>query len=63
LIDSDAEGLIDKAEFEPRLTRLRDRVGRLEADAQRLQEEAAVEREVRLLVGRLEQFAAHVRTG
>jgi site-specific DNA recombinase len=63
LIDSYAEGLIDKAEFEPRLTRLRERVSRLEADAQRLQEEADVEREVRLLVGRLEQFAAQVRTG
>jgi site-specific DNA recombinase len=63
LIDSYAEGLIEKTEFEPRLTRLRARIGQLEVDAQRLQEEAEVEREARLLVGRLEQFAAQVRTG
>jgi site-specific DNA recombinase len=63
LIDSYAEGLIDKTEFEPRVTRLRERVGQLEVDAQRLQEEAEVEREVRVLVGRFEQFAAQVRVG
>src|SRR4051794_41914328 len=33
LIDSYAEGLIDKAEFEPRLSELRRRVAKLEAGA------------------------------
>jgi site-specific DNA recombinase len=63
LIDSYAEGLIDKTEFEPRVTRLRERIGRLEVEAQRLQEEAEVEHAVRLLVGRLEQCAAQVSAG
>jgi site-specific DNA recombinase len=63
LIDGYAEGLIEKAEFDPRVTSLRARVHQLEAQIQRLREAAAVEREARLLVGRLEQFAAQVRTG
>ncbi len=63
LIDSYADGLIDRAEFEPRVRRLRDRLHQLEADAWRLHEEEEVEREVRVLVGRLEQFAAQVHRG
>ena len=62
LIDGYAEGLIEKAEFDPRVTSLRTRVHQLEAQIQRLREAAAVELEARLLVGRLEQFAAQVRT-
>src|SRR5262249_33560837 len=42
LIDSYAESLIDKAEFEPRITRLRQRLARLEAQRQALAEEAAL---------------------
>jgi site-specific DNA recombinase len=38
LIDSYAEGLIDKAEFEPRITRLRQRLARLEEQRQALAE-------------------------
>ena len=36
LIDSYAEGLIDKGEFEPRVTRLRQRLARLEEQRQAL---------------------------
>src|SRR5215475_3556051 len=42
LIDSYAESLIDKAEFEPRITRLRQRLARLEEQRQALADEAAV---------------------
>jgi site-specific DNA recombinase len=63
LIDSYAEGLIDKSEFEPRVTRLRDRMQHLEAQLQRLVEEGELEEELRLVVGRLETFAANVQEG
>ena len=38
LIDSYAEGLIDKDEFEPRVTRLKERVAALEAQAKQVSE-------------------------
>src|SRR5712691_8943813 len=62
-IDSDAEGLIDKPEFEPRLTRLRQRIARLEEQHQQLADEAAVHAELQLIIGRLEDFAANVHRG
>jgi site-specific DNA recombinase len=58
-----AEGLIDKQEFEPRITRLRQRLTALEEQAQQLQDEAALHTELRLIIGRLEDFAAQVRDG
>lgn len=63
LIDSYAEGLIDKPEFEPRLTRLRQRIARLEEQRQQLADEAAVHAELQLIIGRLEDFAAKVYNG
>src|SRR5690349_18089441 len=46
LIDSYADGLIDKQEFEPRVTRKRERMQRLEEQRQHLKEEAEVEGEL-----------------
>jgi len=43
LIDSYADGLIDKQEFDPRVTRLRERMQHLEEQVQRLKEESKVE--------------------
>ena len=63
LIDSYAEGLIDKQEFEPRITRLRQRLTALEEQAQQLQDEAALHTELRRIIGRLEDFAAQVHDG
>ena len=63
LIDSYAEGLIEKHEFEPRITRLRQRLIALEEQAQQLQDEAALQTELRLIIGRLEDFAAQVDNG
>ncbi len=60
LIDSYTDGLIDKQEFEPRVSRIRERIGHLEEQLQRLNEELEVEEDLRLLVGRLETFAAKV---
>jgi len=61
LIDSYAEGVIGKAEFEPRLAGLRQRVARLEAEAVALQHAAEQTRSLQLVVGKLETFAALVR--
>jgi site-specific DNA recombinase len=63
LIDSYADGLIDKTEFEPRVTRMRERLQHLEEQVQHLKEESEVEEEVRLILGRLETFAARVKDG
>ncbi len=63
LIDSYADGLIDKQEFEPRVTRMRERMQHLEEQLQRLKEESEAEEELRLILGRLETFAAQVEEG
>lgn len=54
LIDVYADGYLEKSEFEPRLTRLKERVARLDARA---------EAELRLIIGRLQDFGARVRAG
>ena len=63
LIDSYAEGLIDKGEFEPRVTRLRQRLARLEEQRQALADEATLHGELQLIIGRLEDFAAKLHDG
>ena len=63
LIDSYADGLIDKQEFEPRVTRLRERMHHLEEQVQGLKEESEGEEELRLILSRLESFAAKVQDG
>jgi site-specific DNA recombinase len=63
LIDSYAESLIDKQEFEPRITRLRQRLARLEEQRQALADEAALHGELQLIIGRLEDFAAKLHGG
>src|SRR5262249_3081583 len=63
LIDSYAESLIDKHEFEPRITRLRQRLARLEEQRQTLAEEAVLHGELQLIIGRLEDFATKLHDG
>src|SRR5262249_60223593 len=63
LIDSYADGLIDKGEFEPRILRLRQRLARLEEQRQQLAEEATRHTELQLIIRRLEDFATKVRDG
>jgi site-specific DNA recombinase len=62
LIDSYAEGLIDKAEFEPRIARMRERLMQVEAQAQQVKDEASLERELTLILGCLDEFAARIKT-
>lgn len=60
LIDSYAEGLIEKEEFEPRITRLKERIATVSSQVQHLNDEATLHRELRLIIGRLEEFATRV---
>ena len=61
LIDSYAEGVIDRAEFEPRIASLKARLARLQTQRQTAAEAAEAERELRLVIGHLEEFAGKVR--
>jgi site-specific DNA recombinase len=63
LIDTYAEGFIEKPEFEPRIRHLRQRLTDLEQKAQALTDEAARQAELRLVITRLEEFATKVKDG
>ena len=57
LIDSYAEGLIEKGDFEPRITRLKERVAVMESQEQELKADASLQQELHLIIGQLEDFA------
>ena len=63
LIDSYAEGLIDKTEFEPRVAGMKKRLAELDAQVEKLNNEAELHRELKLIIGRLEEFAERVADG
>jgi site-specific DNA recombinase len=63
LIDSYADGLIDKQEFEPRILRLRRRIAQAEEQRQQLVDAATLQTELQLIIGRLEDFATKVQHG
>ena len=53
----------DKDEFEPRVTRLRERLKQMEAQALQIKDDASLERELRLILGRLDEFTSRVKNG
>src|SRR4051812_36599085 len=61
LIDSYTEGLIERREFEPRLTGFRQRIQGWEAQANAMRDEAAQRRTLSLIIGRLEEFSNRVQ--
>ena len=63
LIDSYAEGYLDKSEFEPRIRGMKERVQTLEGQAKQLAEQATWETELQLVIGRLDEFSARVKAG
>ena len=63
LIDSYTEGFITKEEFEPRISRLRQRIAHFEEALARETDDASTLHELRLVMGQMEEFAAHVRAG
>ena len=60
LIDSYAEGVIDRDEFQPRIAGLKERLARVKEQRQALVEAAEAERSLTLVIGRVEDFAAKV---
>ncbi|MBV8578164.1 MAG: recombinase family protein, partial [Acetobacteraceae bacterium] len=62
LIDGYAEGLIGKAEFEPRIAAMRQRMAKLEAEAAALQSAAEQERSLHLVINKLETFGELIRS-
>ena len=63
LIDSYTEGYLEKPEFDSRITRQRQRIAALDEQVRQLADAEALQRELRLLIGRLEDFAAQVEDG
>jgi site-specific DNA recombinase len=63
LIDSYAEGLLEKAEFESRLRDRKQRLARLEEEATRVQDVQTAQQQMRLVVGRIGAFALQVSAG
>jgi site-specific DNA recombinase len=60
LIDAYGDGLLDKSEFEPRISTARERLGKLEVECRQRIGEATQEAELRLVIGQLEEFARRV---
>jgi len=63
LIDAYESGLLDKAEFEPRIRSAKQRVEQLEKEATAASDYAVQQAELRLVLSHLDQFAQQVRQG
>jgi hypothetical protein len=63
LIDSFAEGIIDKMEFAPRLAGLKQRLSQLQDRYQAALEAAETERNLALVISHVEEFSAKVAKG
>ena len=63
LIDAYGEGLLEKSEFEPRITAARERLSRLESEQSQTAAQEDQQSELRLLIGQLEEFARRVSDG
>ena len=61
LIDSYAAGFIEKAEFEPRISRLKERIAQIEEQVEQANDQAALQTQLRLIAGRLEDFTSKVK--
>ncbi len=60
LIDGYAEGLIERAEFEPRIAGFRQRIEGWDKQIKAMRDEAALQATLSLVIGRLEDFAQRV---
>ncbi len=63
MIDSYSDGLINKAELGPRITRMRERIKQLEEHRHQVRDEAGLQQELHLIPGRLEDFNSRVKEG
>jgi site-specific DNA recombinase len=62
-IDAYGEGMLEKSEFEPRITAARERLSQLDAEQKQTAAQASEESELRLVIGQLEDFAKRVSQG
>jgi site-specific DNA recombinase len=62
LVDAYQDGLIDKIEFEPRMRKAKERLGKLQAEAKRQTDEHAQQRELRQVIGHMKEFASNVKS-
>ena len=63
LIDAYEEGLVEKAEFEPRIRGARERLEKLEAEERAQNDRDAEEEALHVVIGQLEEFARRVHDG
>lgn len=63
LIDSYAEGLIDKTEFEPCITRMGEQIKHLEEQYQSIKNKTGLEKGLSQLLGGLNDFSSYVKEG
>jgi site-specific DNA recombinase len=63
LIDAYGDGLLERAEFEPRIRNARDRLAKLEAQAKARIDEETQRRDIQLAIGQLKDFAERVKDG
>jgi site-specific DNA recombinase len=63
LIDGHSEGLLEKSGLEPRLQTARQRLARLEAEAQIQTDVSAQQAELRLVIGKLQEFGEESKQG
>jgi site-specific DNA recombinase len=63
LIDAYGDGMLEKSEFEPRISAARERLSRLETEQKQAAAHAGEETELRLVIGQLEEFAKRVSDG
>jgi site-specific DNA recombinase len=63
LIDSYADGYIEKNEFAPRIELLRKRQAGLEQQLKQFNDDKQIQTELQLIIGRLDEFSTKVRSG
>jgi site-specific DNA recombinase len=63
LIDAYEDGLLERAEFVPRINSARDRLAKLKVEAQAQAEQETEEQHLRLAIGQLKDFADKVKDG
>jgi site-specific DNA recombinase len=63
LIDAYEEGLLERAEFEPRIRRAKERLGKLEVEAAAVAAEQAEEQKIQEVLGQVQEFGRRVAEG
>jgi site-specific DNA recombinase len=63
LVDAYEDGLLDREEFQPRLKQAKQRLAKLQEQAGSQADQESQQKELRLIIGRLQEFANRVRDG